>query len=73
MKRYIGIAVSFDGLSNCAYKIVTTRIVGSMATMTTVVDLSKDGTICTLNLDSNKTLSINGTKVTVVTKENGND
>jgi hypothetical protein len=73
VKTSIGIAVSFGGLLKPEYKIVTLRCDSSTATVTSLGRLSRDGTKFTLNPIWTEMSEISGTKVTEVTKENGND
>jgi uncharacterized protein (DUF2344 family) len=65
--------VSFGRSSRCASKIVMVHTVGCVATVTTVGVGRKDGTNFTPNRLLKKMLETNGTKVTEVTQENGND
>jgi hypothetical protein len=72
-KTSIVTVVSFDGSSSDAYKIVMRRTDGSMATLTTLAVITKAGMTYIQRLDLNKMFGINGSKVTEVTKENGNE
>lgn len=65
--------VSFDGSSNDAYRIAMQRTDGSTVTLTTLAVVTKAGMNYMKNLDLNKMFGINGSKVTEVTKENGNE
>ena len=65
--------VSFDGSSSDAYKIVMRRTDGSVATLTTLAVITKAGMTYIQRLDLNRMFGINGSKVTEVTMENGND
>jgi hypothetical protein len=65
--------VSFDGSSNDAYRIAMQRTDGSMVTLTTLAVVTRAGMTYMKALDLNKMFGINGTKVTEVTKENGNE
>ena len=69
----IAIAVSFDGSSQSASKIVLVQSSGSMVTVTTMGRITEDGTTFIPSLDLKRMLRINGTKVTEDMKENGND
>ena len=73
MRTSIGIAVSFGGLSRPEYKIVTLQSDSLKATVTSLGKLSRDGTKFTLNPIWKEMSEISGTKVTEVTKENGNE
>lgn len=65
--------VSFDGSSSDAYKIVMRRTDGSVATLTTLAVITKAGMTYIQRLDLNRMFGINGSKVTEVTMENGNE
>jgi hypothetical protein len=69
----IATVVSFGGSSQSASKIVLVQSSGLKVTVTTMGRITKDGTTFTPTLDLKRMLRINGTKVTEVTKENGND
>ena len=65
--------VSFDGSSNDAYRIAMQRTAGLTVTLTTLAVVTRAGMTYMQALDLNKMFGINGTKVTEVTKENGNE
>jgi hypothetical protein len=65
--------VSFDGLSKNGLKIAMERIDGSMVTLTTLVDITKDGMTYIKDHGLNKMFEINGAKAIVEHKENGNE
>jgi len=65
--------VSFDGSSNDAYRIAMQRTDGSMVTLITLAVVTRAGMIYMQALDLNKMFGINGSKVTEVTMENGNE
>ena len=69
----IAIAVSFDGSSQSASKIVLVQSSGLKVTVTTMGRITEDGTTFTPSLDLKRMLRINGTKVTEDMKENGNE
>ena len=69
----IATVVSFGGSSQSASKIVLVQSSGSMATVTTMGRVTKDGTTFTPTLDLRRMLRINGQKATEELKENGND
>ena len=69
----IAIAVSFDGSSQSASKIVLVQSSGLKVTVTTMGRITEDGTTFIPSLDLRRMLRINGTKVTEDMKENGND
>ena len=73
MTKSICIAVSFDGSSDDGYKIVMQHTDGSLVTLTTLAVITKAGMTYIQRLDLNKMFGINGSKVTEVTKENGNE
>ena len=66
-------AVSFGRSSRCESKIVMVHTVGSMATVITLGAGRKGGTNFTPSRILKKMLEINGSKVTEVTKENGDE
>ena len=66
-------AVSFDGSSSDAYKIVMRRTDSSTATLITLAVVTRAGMNYMQALDLNKMFGINGIKVTEVEKGNGND
>ena len=65
--------VSFDGSSSDAYKIAMQHIDGSTVTLTTLAVVTRAGMNYMQALDLNKMFGINGSKVTEVTQENGNE
>jgi len=65
--------VSFGGSSNVAFKIVMRRTVGSQVTLTTLAVVTKAGMNYIPSQLLNEMFEINGSKVTEVTKENGNE
>jgi len=65
--------VSFGKSSECGLKIGMVHTVGSVATVTTLGVGTKGGTNFTPNRILKKMLEINGSKVTEVTQENGNE
>jgi hypothetical protein len=65
--------VLFDGSSNDAYRIAMQRTDGSTVTLTTLAVVTRAGMTYMKALDLNKMFGINGSKVTEVTQENGND
>ena len=65
--------VSFDGSSSDAYKIAMQHTDGSMVTLTTLAVVTRAGMNYMKALDLNKMFGINGSKVTEVTQENGNE
>jgi hypothetical protein len=65
--------VSFDGLSKNELKIAMERIDGSMVTLTTLVDITKDGMTYIKDHGLNKMFEISGAKAIVEQKENGNE
>jgi hypothetical protein len=65
--------VLFDGSSNDAYRIAMQRTDGSKVTLTTLAVVTRAGMTYMKALDLNKMFGINGSKVTEVTQENGND
>jgi hypothetical protein len=69
----IATVVSFGGSSTNVSKIVLVQSSGSMATVTTMGRITKDGTTFIPSLDLRRMLRINGTKVTEEMKANGND
>jgi signal transduction protein with GAF and PtsI domain len=72
-KTSIVTAVSFDGSSSDAYKIVMRRTDSSTVTLTTLAVVTRAGMNYMQALDLNKMFGINGIKVTEVEKGNGND
>jgi len=69
----IATVVSFGGSSTNVSKIVLVQSSGSMATVTTMGRITKDGTTFIPSLDLRRMLRINGQKATKETKENGNE
>ena len=65
--------VSFDGSSSDAYRIAMQRTDGLTVTLTTLAVVTRAGMTYMQALDLNKMFGINGSKVTEVTKENGNE
>jgi len=72
-KTSIVTVVSFGGSSNDAYRIVMQRTDGSTVTLTTLAVVTRAGMTYMQALDLNKMFAINGSKVTEVTMENGNE
>jgi hypothetical protein len=72
-KTSIVTVVSFDGSSNDAYRIAMQRTDGSTVTLTTLAVVTRAGMTYMQALDLNKMFGINGSKVTEVTMENGNE
>lgn len=73
VKTSIGIAVSLDGSSKSECKIVMQRIDGSEVTLTTMVDITRDGMTYIRDHGWNKMFEISGLKAIVETKESGNE
>ena len=69
----IAIAVSFDGSSQSASKIVLVQLSGLKVIVTTMGSIAKDGTTFTPSLDLKRMLRINGTRETEEQKVNGNE
>ena len=69
----IGIAVSFDGSSRGAYKIVMQHTDGSEVTLTTLAVITKAGTTYIRDHGWNKMFEISGLKAIVEMKESGNE
>ena len=65
--------VSFDGSSSDAYRIAMQHTDGSTVTLTTLAVVTRAGMNYMKALDLNKMFGINGSKVTEVTQENGNE
>lgn len=65
--------VSFDTSSRCALKIAIAHTVGSMVTLTTLGDVTKDGMNFIPSHDLRQMLETNGQRATEVTQGNGND
>lgn len=72
-KMNIVTVVSFGRSSRCALKIAIARTVGSMVTLTSVGNVTRDGTNFIPSPALRRMLESSGQKVTEVTKENGND
>ena len=72
-KTSIVTVVSFDGSSNDAYRIAMQHTDGSTVTLTTLAVVTRAGMTYMQALDLNKMFGINGSKVTEVTMENGNE
>ena len=69
----IAIVVSLDGSSKSALKIVTLHTDGSTATVTTLVDITRDGMNYIRVHGWNKMFETSGLRVIVEMKESGND
>jgi hypothetical protein len=65
--------VSFDTSSRYALKIAIAHTVGSMVTLTTLGDVTKDGMNFIPSHDLRQMLETNGQRATEVTQGNGND
>ena len=65
--------VSFEKSSRCVLKIAIARTAGSMVTLTSVGSVTRGGTNFIPSHALMRMLESNGTKVTEVTKENGNE
>jgi hypothetical protein len=72
-KMNIVTVVSFVKSSICESKIAIAHTVGSTVTLTTLGDVTRDGTNFIPTPDLKKMLETSGQKVTEVTKENGNE
>jgi hypothetical protein len=72
-KTSIVTVVSFGGSSSDAYRIAMQRTDGSTVTLTTLAVVTRAGMTYMQALDLNKMFAINGSKVTEVTMENGNE
>jgi hypothetical protein len=66
-------AVWFGRLLKCVSLIAMARIAGSMVMLTSVVNVTRDGTSFIPILALSPMLESNGLKATVETLENGND
>jgi hypothetical protein len=64
---------SFGESSRCVFKIAIARTAGSMVTLTSVGSATRDGMNFIPSHGLRKILETSGSKVTEVTKENGND
>jgi hypothetical protein len=69
----IAIAVSLDGSSKSALKIVMLHTDGSQATVTTLADITKDGMNFIRTHGWNKMFETSGLKAIVEMKESGNE
>jgi hypothetical protein len=69
----LGIAVSFDGSSKGAYKIVMQRTDGSEVTLTMLAVITKDGMNYIRGQSWNKMYEISGLKEIVEQMESGNE
>jgi len=65
--------VSFEKLSRCVCKIAIARTAGSMVTLTTLGNATRDGTNFTPSPALRRMLESSGQKATEATQENGND
>ena len=72
-KMNIVTVVSFGESSRCGLKIAIARTAGSMVTLTSVGSATRDGMNFIPSHGLRKILETSGSKVTEVTKENGND
>jgi hypothetical protein len=72
-KMSIVTVVSFGKSSRCVLKIAIARTAGSMVTLTSVGNVTRDGTNFTPSPALRRMLESSGLKVTEVTKENGNE
>lgn len=73
MSKSICTVASFDGSSNVGYKIAMQHTSGSTVTLTELAAITKAGMNYIPSQNLNKMFEINGSKVTEVTKENGNE
>ncbi len=69
----IAIVVSLDGSSKSALKIVTLHTDGSTATVTTLVDITRDGMNYIRSHGWNKMFETSGLRAIVEMKESGNE
>lgn len=69
----IAIVVSLDGSSKSALKIVTLHTDGSTATVTTLVDITRDGMNYIRVHGWNKMFETSGLRAIVEMKESGNE
>lgn len=69
----IAIVVSLDGSSKSALKIVTLHTDGSTATVTTLVDITRDGMNYIRTHGWNKMFETSGLRAIVEMKESGNE
>lgn len=65
--------VSFGRSSRCVSKIAIAHTVGSMVTLMTLGNVTRDGTNFTPSPALRRMLESSGQKVTEVTQENGNE
>ena len=65
--------VSFERSSRCVSKIAIAHTVGSMVTLMTLENVTRDGTNFTPSPALRRMLESSGQKVTEVTQENGNE
>ncbi len=72
-KTSIVTAVSFGGSSRSALKIAMARTDGSMVTLTTLVDITKDGMTYIKDHGLRQMFESSGVEEIVETKENGNE
>ena len=72
-KMSIVTVVSFEESSRCVLKIAIARTAGSMVTLTSVGSATRDGMNFIPSPALRQILETSGSKVTEVTKENGND
>ena len=69
----IAIVVSLDGSSKSALKIVTLHTDGSTATVTTLVDITRDGMNYIRTHGWNKMFETSGLRAIVEMEESGNE
>jgi hypothetical protein len=72
-KMNIVTVVSFGESSRCVWKIAIARTAGSMVTLTSVGSATRDGMNFIPSHGLRQILETSGSRVTEVTKENGND
>jgi hypothetical protein len=72
-KMSIVTVVSFEKLSRCVCKIAIARTAGSMVTLTSVGNVTRDGTNFIPSPALRRMLENSGQKATEVTQENGNE
>jgi hypothetical protein len=65
--------VSFGKLSRCVLKIAIARTAGSMVTLTSVGNVTRDGTNFIPSPALRRMLESSGQKATEATQENGNE
>lgn len=73
MTKSICTVVSFGGSSNVGYKIAMQHTDGSMVTLTELAAITKAGMNYIPSQVLSKMFETSGSKVTEVTKENGNE